>query len=172
MHRVADGKIRDPDMIAATVSPARGDPGEEEAAVAAVASAPAVRSGEEAEREVCGAGLREGSGGGGEGVGRLRGDKAAGKDADERRRMEGVVAAEETVVCDDATEAGADGGGAGEVGGGVEVEEDLPEGVEGEVSRGLEAARRRNWLRRWRGCHGQLGFWLETTSVGACSCRV
>ena len=88
------------------------------------------------ERQVCGDGG---------GVGRLRGDKAASEDAEERRRVEGVVAAEETVVCDDATEAGASEGGAGEVRGRVEVEEDLPEGIVGEVRKGLEAAR--SWLR-------------------------
>jgi hypothetical protein len=38
------------------------------------------------------------------------------------------------------------------------VEEDLPEGIVGEVRRGLEAAR--GWLRRWS--HGELGFWLRT----------
>jgi len=163
VHRVADGKIRDPEKIAATVSPTRGDPGEEEAAVAAVAAAPAVRNGEEGEREVCGVGLREGSGGDGGGVGRLRGDKAAGEDAEERRRVEGVVAAEETVVCDDATEAGASEGGAGEVRGRVEVEEDLPEGIVGEVRRGLEAAR--SWLRRCS--HGEFGV-----LAGDLSCRL
>lgn len=159
MHGVADGEIRDPEKIAATVTPTRGDPGEEEAAVAAVATAPAVRNGEEGEREVCGGvGLREGSGGDGGAVGRLRGDETASEDAEERRRVEGVVAAEETVVCDDATEAGAGAGGAGEVRRRVEAEEDLAEGIVGEVRRGLEVAR--SWLRRWS--HGELGFLVGT----------
>ena len=160
MHRVADGKIRDPEKIAATVSPTRGDPGEEEAAVAAVAAAPAVRNGEEGEREVCGVGLREGSGGDGGGVGRLRGDKAASEDAEERRRVEGVVAVEETVVCNDATtrrklaqaEARAGSGG---------------ESRWRKISPRASSARSAgDWRRRGVGCvgvaMGNLGFWLGT----------
>ena len=72
---------------------------------------------------------REGTGSDGGGVRRLCWDEGflVVENADERRRVEGVVAAQEGMGGDDAAEGGAGGGGEGEVFGSGEAEEDFLE---------------------------------------------
>jgi len=114
---------------------------EEDAAVADVAGVPQVPipSGgrEVVEGEAVG-GAGDGTRGGGVGVGRLGGLEARGHgldEAEEERRVEGAVPAEEGGVGDEAAEGGARGGGAGEVRGAGDPEEDLLQEVVGECGR-------------------------------------
>ena len=114
---------------------------EEDAAVADVAGVPQVPipSGgrEVVEGEAVG-GAGDGARGGGVGVGRLGGLEARGHgldEAEEERRVEGAVPAEERGVGDEAAEGGARGGGASEVRGAGDPEEDLLQEVDGECGR-------------------------------------
>jgi hypothetical protein len=91
-----------------------------------VAKVPRVGSGEEGEGEV--GGYLERAGFRGRAVGRLDGDELVSVPTDEPedcREAEGPEAADEPGLGDDAAEGGAGGGGAGEVGRGVEAQEDL-----------------------------------------------
>jgi hypothetical protein len=85
---------------------------ENEAAAAGVADHPEARPGEEQEPEVGGVG--DGAGRAGGGVGRLDGVELRGEDveAEERRQVERVQAAEEAAAGDDAAEGGAGRAGA------------------------------------------------------------
>lgn len=106
-----------------------------------------------------GAGEVDGAGGGGAAVGRLGGEegiRVPGEDAEERRRVEGAVAAEEGGVGDDAAEGRAGGGRAGEVGGGVEADEYLFQEVVSEDHRRRRRRRRCRVLAR-RGHRGGMG---------------
>jgi hypothetical protein len=104
----------------------RDAPREEDAAIAGVAKVPRVGSEEEGEGEV--GGYLERAGFRGRAVGRLDGDELVSVPTDEPedcREAEGPEAADEPGLGDDAAEGGAGGGGAGEVGRGVEAQEDL-----------------------------------------------